>query len=380
MTNRSTLNPVEFFGASEEYLEEATDVLAARSELLSSADTSLSPNEPGLVFRDERMKRLVTVAESIAQTPSTVLLSGESGTGKEVLARFIHRKSPRASGEFVAVNCAALPPTLLESELFGHRKGAFTGASSDHEGVFERADGGTLLLDEVSEMSLELQAKLLRVIQERQVLPVGGKRPVSVDFRLIATTNRELESYVEQGHFRQDLFYRLNVFPLEVPPLRNRRGDIEPITRLFLARFIEAFGRSTKFITEEAMRKLEGHDWPGNVRELVNVVERGVVFSGENRVIEAHHLVLDNKVSFLSNDEGDPGQGPNGDWSRDVSGLVSFKAGEVALTDVRRNIILETLRKFDGNRTRTAEALGVSVRTIRNRIRDYESRGFPIPE
>jgi two-component system response regulator FlrC len=381
MSNEDQPQAHDFFSASDRYLEETTEVLSEDSELLDTFSTTRPGEDPGLVWRDERMRKLVTVAESIAATPSTVLLSGESGVGKEVLSRFIHRKSPRRDGRFVAVNCAALPPNLLESELFGHKKGAFSGAIEDRKGVFEQADGGTLLLDEVTEMPRELQAKLLRVIQERTVTPVGASRPIDIDTRLIATTNRDLEEYVAEGGFRQDLYYRLNVFPLEIPPLRKRKDDIEPIARLFLARFSERLGQQRKFITHEAMQKLRSHDYPGNVRELVNVLERAVVFAGESRVIEEQHLVLENKVSFLS------------DYTSEVlvdddiailgeesSGVVSFKAGQSSLTDVRRKIILETLRKFDGNRTRTAEALGVSVRTVRNRLNEYQDKGYPIPE
>jgi transcriptional regulator with PAS, ATPase and Fis domain len=381
MANDQSRGSEDFFGASDRYLDETSELLNERSELIETFSSSSPDEDPGLIWRDKRMQRLVTVAESIAKTPSTVLLSGESGVGKEVLASFIHRKSPRKDEAFVAVNCAALPPNLLESELFGHKKGAFSGAIDDRKGMFERANGGTLLLDEVSEMPVELQSKLLRVIQERTLTPVGGSRDIEVDIRLIATTNRDLESYVEEGGFRQDLYYRLNVFPLEIPPLRKRRDDIEPIARLFLARFSQKLGHRKKFVTAEAIKRLETYDYPGNVRELINVLERAVVFAGESRVIEEHHLVLDNKVTFLDDFTSDiVVDGDAEILGEEPSGVVSFKAGEESLTDVRRKIILETLRQFEGNRTRTAEALGVSVRTVRNRLNEYEEKGYPIPE
>ncbi|QDG51372.1 sigma-54-dependent Fis family transcriptional regulator [Persicimonas caeni] len=325
---------------------------------------------PVMVYGDDKTEKLLCLAESVARTPSTVLLRGESGVGKEVMARFIHRESPRADKPFVAINCAALPPSLLESELFGHNKGAFSGAHKDHKGVFERADGGTLLLDEVTEMPLELQAKLLRVIQERKVRRVGGTKEHPVDIRIIATTNRDLKAYVDDGEFRADLYYRLNVFPLRMTPLRERPDDIAPLVRYHLGRIAATTHPGLRGLTQDAMRKLQSYTYPGNVRELLNILQRAVIMAGRSDMVDVEHLMFETNVECLASYRQSDGP----------EHTVTIRAGDDPLDDVQREVILNALARFNGNRTQTARALGVSVRTIRNKIRTYREQGIPVPE
>lgn len=328
--------------------------------------------EKGPVYGDAATERLLALADSVAQTPSTVLLQGESGAGKEVFARFIHDQSPRAAKPFVAINCAALPPSLLESELFGHEKGSFSGALRRHIGVFERARGGTLLLDEVSEISPDMQAKLLRVLQERVLYRVGGTEKVELDIRVIATTNRDLKKSIEEGSFRLDLYYRLNVFPVRIPALRDRVGDVQPLAMTFAARSAEKMGRAFEGMTVDAIRKLERYAFPGNVRELVNIVERAVILACGKPIIDTEHIMLD---------AVDVEHTPNvrvveGESAEDV---IIIRPGQDAFDDIRRKVILGTLQKCGGNRTRTAEVLGLSLRTVRNRLREYRDAGISIP-
>ncbi len=327
----------------------------------------------GIVASDPAMRATLKLAENVAKTSSTVLLLGESGVGKEVISRHIHRCSPRASSEMVAINCAALPSSLLESELFGHEKGAFSGAVDRHLGVFERANGSTILLDEISEISADMQVKLLRVLQERKMYRVGGRTEIGLDIRVVATSNRNLREMVDNGEFRLDLFYRLNVFPINIPSLRERRKDIEPLVLKYSAKFADQFGTAVQGITKGAMSRLESYPWPGNIRELVNVAERAAILAMGEEVISEEHLVLDGDVALAAQDE-------TFEAMLEDEELVSFIPGSEPLTDVRRKIILGTLERFDGNRTRTAEALGVSLRTIRNKIRDYRDSGIDVPD
>lgn len=329
------------------------------------------------ISSDPSMEKLLKMAQNVARTPSTVLLSGESGVGKEVIARYIHAHSPRASKSFVAVNCAALPNSLLESELFGHEKGAFSGAISRHQGLFERANGGTVLLDEISEISLEMQAKLLRVLQERSMVRVGGREEIPLDIRIIATTNRELRECVDNNTFRLDLYYRLNVFPLKVPPLRERPGDIGPLTAYYLGKFSEQFGGAITGVSQGAIQKLRQYHFPGNVRELVNILERAVILAHDATVVTQDHLLLDSDITFSAQEAQ---MSLSSQMSLDGDDQLSFIPGSEPLTEVRRKIILGTLERFEGNRTRTAEALGVSLRTIRNKLRDYRERGITVPD
>ena len=311
----------------------------------------------GVIAYNPRMRRLLELAGEVAEADSTVLLTGESGTGKEVLARFIHEHSGRR-GPLVAVNCAALPEGLLESELFGHEKGAFTGAVLARKGRFEQAHEGTLLLDEISEMPLALQAKLLRVIQEKEVQRVGADRSTRLDVRIIATSNRDLEKAVAESQFRQDLFYRLNVITLNLPPLHERPEDIEPLAECFLARYHRK-GRPEQRLGVEARQWLRSRAWPGNVRELENVLERACLLAREELIrVEDFHL-------------GGEVPGQPAAPSVDPSGI---EAG-MTLEEMEKKLILETLDRTGGNRTRAADLLGVSVRTIRNKLNHYGLAG-----
>ncbi len=330
-----------------------------------------------VIYRDEKTEEVCRLAENVARTPATVLLTGETGVGKEVFARFIHRKSKRAGGPMVAINCAALSESLLESELFGHEKGAFSGAIDRHTGVFEQADGGTLLLDEITEMPLNLQTKLLRVIQEREVVRVGGAESIPVDIRLIATTNRDLKEYVEEGNFRRDLYYRINVFPLEIPALRDRSDDIKPLASYYTNRLAAAFDSDVQGLTGAAVRKLEAYSFPGNIRELINIIERALILAMDEEMIDEEHIALDETEvvsSKTSDSENAQAEGLYEDTDVDEQPphMVRFRAGDAPLTDIRRVVIKETLDRYDGNRSQTARSLGVSTRTIRNKLKQYK--------
>jgi DNA-binding NtrC family response regulator len=322
-----------------------------------------SPAAHQVIAADVRMVQILKLAQRIAPKRTTVLVQGESGTGKEVVARFIHRESDRRDGPFVAVNCAALPETLLESELFGHEKGAFTGAVSQKKGKFELAHGGTLLLDEISEMDLSLQAKLLRVLQEREIDRVGSQSPMAVDVRVIATTNRDLEAETKAGRFRLDLYYRLNVVPLHLPPLRERKEDIVPLARFFLEKHAALNHEPVKVLSPEMERCLKEKDWPGNVRELENLMERAVLLV-EGEVIQEGDLRA----------MADPAKEPPAPDGTD------FKV--VPLWEMEKRLIFRALRDHQGNRTHAAEILGISVRTLRNKLNEYRNdpEGAPAPE
>lgn len=336
-----------------ESLERVLDRLEAQSAEEAGDARALAVSRP-ILTDDPGMLRLLSVAETVAASQATVLISGESGTGKELLARFIHSRSPRSHRPFVAVNCAALPDGLLESELFGHERGAFTGALIRKIGKFEMAHTGTLLLDEIGEMSLGLQAKLLRVLQEREVDRVGGREPVKVDIRVIATTNRSLHREVEQGRFREDLFYRLNVFPITLPPLRDRRGDIALLARHFVRAAATRNGLPVPELTPAAIAALERRPWKGNVRELENVVERAVLLSGGDPIEPAH----------LPNEEAASASPP-------VSPGPPAPPGAGSLWEMERDLIFKTLASVGGNRTHAAKILGISIRTLRNKLREY---------
>ncbi|HTT40869.1 MAG TPA: sigma-54 dependent transcriptional regulator [Burkholderiales bacterium] len=299
-------------------------------------------------------RQVLELARRVAGTDATVLLTGESGVGKEVFARFIHRTSPRANKPFVAINCAAIPESLLEATLFGFEKGAFTGAAQAHAGKFEQAAGGSLLLDEVSEMPLQLQAKLLRVLQEREVERVGGKAPIRLDVRVLATSNRDLESEVKGGRFREDLYYRLNVFPIAIPPLRERRADILPLVRRVLQRASEAAQGRAYTLSDAAAAGLTAHNWRGNIRELENVLQRALILA-PGTVIEVEHLCLPRPVTeAVSAQDAASGGKPPTD-----------------LKSLERAHILETLAAVNGVRKAAAERLGMSERTLRYKLQQY---------
>ncbi|MCX8089320.1 MAG: sigma-54 dependent transcriptional regulator [Verrucomicrobiae bacterium] len=322
------------------------------------------PTEQELIGDSPAMETLRAHIRKVARTQATVLIHGESGTGKELVARAIWRESPRAQAPFIRVNCAAIPDNLIESEFFGHEKGAFTGAVSRREGRFELANGGTLLLDEIGELSPHVQAKLLRVLQERELERVGGNRTIKVDVRVLATTNRNLEQAVTRGEFRQDLFFRLNVVPIRVPPLREHRSDVPQLVEHFLHRFSRKHGVAVTGISPEALAALQAHDWPGNVRELQNVIERAVILCEDGQPLQPRHLGL-----LAPSRQPVPSAPPD---------TAPADPGELLpLAEIEKRYILQVLERCNGNRTRAAEKLGISVRTLRNKLHEYGLRPGP---
>lgn len=351
---------------------------------------------PKIVGRHPAIERVLRLARQVAPSRATVLITGESGTGKEMFARYLHAMSKRARGPFVAVNCAALPEHLLESELFGHEKGAFTGAIARKLGRFELASGGTLLLDEISEMDLALQAKLLRVLQEGEIDRVGGSETVRVDVRVLATTNRDLEDWVKQGKFRQDLYFRLNVIPLRLPALRERGDDVLDLARFFVDMYVREYGLAATPLSDAAVAWLRGYAFPGNVRELQNLMERAVLLAN-GRPIEPAHFLLENDDWPLFAEETDgeaapanaaapaPGTpGASGPAAADAPqalqpGSPAHLAGPVIpLHEMERIMIAKGLEATSGNRTQAAELLGISVRTLRNKLNEYRAQGRAI--
>ncbi|MCX8086997.1 MAG: sigma-54 dependent transcriptional regulator [Rhodocyclaceae bacterium] len=354
------------------------------------------PAAEGVIAADPKTREVLLLAARVAKTDATVLLTGESGTGKEVFARYLHDQSPRAKGPFVAINCAAIPDNLLEATLFGHEKGAFTGAQSAQPGKFEQADHGTLLLDEISEMPLLLQAKLLRVLQEREVERVGGKKPIPVDIRVLATSNRDMAAEVAAGRFREDLYYRLNVFPLAIPPLRERPGDIVPLAKHFLALHGARLNRTAR-LAEAATAKLAAYPWPGNVRELENVIQRALILA-PGETIEAEHLLLPEMKSSAmppaatAKAAGGPEEAvlpaptfaaapaPGGGASLSPPSPPPPSAATPAMPanmkELERQHILETLAKVGGSRKKAVELLGISERTLRYKLKQYREEGY----
>ena len=339
------------------------DPVGARAAMVAAAAQGGWP-----IAADAQSLALLTLAERIAASTIPVLLEGPTGTGKEVFASLVHRLSPRAQGPFVAVNCAAMPEAMLEALLFGHRKGAFTGAADAAEGLFRAADGGTLLLDEIGELPLALQAKLLRTLQEGEVLPLGATRPIKVPVRIVAATHRHLAAEVEAGRFREDLLYRLNVFPLALPALRDRPGDIAPIAFGMLLRHASAPGLPG-WIAPEALALLAAHPWPGNVRELENVIRRAILLAGESRVIAPEHIVVDRAVRVV----GETEPAPQIDTS--ARDRACGTLADVAFAS-EAQAILAALDNHGGNRSRTAHSLGISERTLRYRLASMRASGL----
>jgi len=331
-----------------------------------------SIGERPIIGSDPKILAILDKAAKVASSKATILILGESGTGKEVLARYLHTCSDRRNGPFVALNCAALPEGLLESELFGHEKGAFTGAISTKKGKFELADNGTLLLDEIGEIPLHLQAKLLRVLQEEEIDRLGGKAPLKVNVHVLATTNRSLKEAVQEGTFRQDLYYRLNVIPLTLPPLRERRGDIPLLTEFFVDKYSALYGHEKKPLSPASKARFDHYDWPGNVREMENLIERAVLLSSSSCL---------EPVDFWD----EPGEVPCNSPAADAGAMSGGEALQerlpadfagASLKDVERQMILHALEKSDNNRTHAAKMLGVSVRTLRNKLQEYRSQGL----
>ncbi|MGB8274844.1 MAG: sigma-54 dependent transcriptional regulator [Alphaproteobacteria bacterium] len=343
-------------------------------QLIAAVLEAVAEESHTIVYHDPSIAAVLKLADQVAASDASILITGESGTGKELLARYLHRKSRRADQKFVSVNCAAIPENLLESELFGHEKGAFTGAIARRIGKFEEASGGTLLLDEVSEMDPRLQAKLLRAIQEREIDRVGGTEPVRVDIRLIATTNRDLEEEVHKGRFREDLYFRLNVMTLNLPPLRQRPADIEVLAEHFVGKYSEANGVPVRPITPDAMAILRAHGWRGNVRELENAMHRAVLLA-KGDVIGPEAIMLRTHFGVQEPDE-DKGDGKTGGAA--ARGNVRPLVGRT-VADVERDLILDTLNHCLGNRTHAANILGISIRTLRNKLKQYSEEGVPVP-
>ncbi len=325
-----------------------------------------------IITEDQGMLKLLGMAENVAPSKANILIQSESGTGKELLAKYIHNNSDRSEGPFVAINCAALPETLLESELFGHKKGAFTGAISEHRGKFEQANSGTILLDEISEMPLSLQAKLLRVLQEHMVDKVGGTETIPVDVRVIATTNRQLLECVENETFREDLYFRLNVIPMELPPLRERKGDIEVLADYFVNKYAKINGKSLPEIHGDVHKLLKSYNWRGNVRELENIMERALLLSDGKQIVVSNLLM--NPVSINKNKAEKQEVLEQGDPSANKNGVVELEVG-ISMAAVEKKMIFETLKHTSGNRTKAAEILGISIRTLRNKLNEYKDAG-----
>ena len=342
-------------------------------ELIAAVLAAVTDDARELIYRDESMAHVVKLAQQIAPSDASVLITGESGTGKEVVARYVHGRSNRARAPFISVNCAAIPENLLESELFGHEKGAFTGAVARRIGKFEEASGGTLLLDEISEMDARLQAKLLRAIQERVIDRVGGGKPVPVDIRIIATSNRNLVEAVRGGTFREDLLFRLNVVNLKIPPLRERPADVLELAQHFIKKYSDANGVTPRPLSAEARRALVLNRWPGNVRELENTLHRAVLLaSGDEIGIDG--IVTPDGLRL---DQAKPPAAVT--YAAMAAETVTRALVGRTVADVERDLILETLKHCLGNRTHAANILGISIRTLRNKLNEYAGDGVPIP-
>lgn len=360
-------------------------------ELIAAVLEAITEESHEVIHTSPVMKRTLAMADQIAPSDASVLITGESGTGKEVIARYIHQKSNRASKPFIAVNCAAIPDNLLESELFGHEKGAFTGAMVRRVGKFEEANTGTLLLDEISEMDVRLQAKLLRAIQEREIDRVGGSKPVPVDIRILATSNRNLMDEVQKGRFREDLYFRLNVIMLELPPLRTREQDILLIGQHFIDKYSKANGLPPRKLTDAAKTKMQAYTWPGNVRELENTMHRAVLLAQGNSIDELAIMLPEIRTpapaaaptaasQLIGHAIPTPAAAPTYSAPAPVAPAQPIAASSPAgvtmlvgrtVADVERDLILQTLDHCLGNRTHAANILGISIRTLRNKLHQY---------
>ncbi len=341
-------------------------------ELIAAVLEAITEEAKSVIFASAAMTKVIAMADQIAPSEASVLITGESGTGKEVIARYIHEKSKRASKPMISVNCAAIPENLLESELFGHEKGAFTGAVARRIGKFEEANGGTILLDEISEMDLRLQAKLLRVLQEREVDRIGAGKPVKVNIRVLATSNRNMQEEVKKGTFREDLFFRLNVITLDMPPLRDRKEDINILAEHFIAKYAKANGVEERKLSDAALTKLSAYHWPGNVRELENTMHRTVLLA-TGKEIEPEAIMLQGAPEPET-----PTTPASNAGTSEPSSSGSNLVGRT-VESVEQEMILDTLNHCLGNRTHAANILGISIRTLRNKLKQYNEKGMAVP-
>ena len=356
VANDSSLAVKAIKAGAKEYIPLPPD-----AELIGAVLAAATRENHALIYGDKKTESILKMAKQIAPSEANILLTGESGTGKEIFSRFIHDNSKRANKKFIAVNCAAIPETLLESELFGYEKGAFTGAVARRIGKFEEASDGTLLLDEISEMDIKIQAKLLRAIQEKEIDRIGGKSPIKVNTRIIATSNRHLDEEVKKGTFRQDLYYRLNVVNINIPPLRERMEDVMVLAKHFAKKYSELNDIPLKPISKQAEEKLLNYRWPGNVRELENTIHRAVLLStGEE--IDENAIILDDVSAIIEPQES--------------TGNVEFAGNTLA--NMERTLIIDTLKHTMGNRTVAANILGISIRTLRNKLKQYQDEGLDI--
>lgn len=410
ITDKGTVEQAERImnlGAKDYWLEPLTmgkikTVLQKTPDIAPLPDTStldhhtpkVSTNAPVIVGHNPAIRRVLALAKQVAPSKASVLISGESGTGKEMFARTLHSWSNRSKGPFVAVNCAALPEHLLESELFGHEKGSFTGAIARKLGKFELANGGTILLDEISEMDLALQAKLLRVLQEGEIDRVGGTETVKVDVRVLATTNRNMEQWVTEGKFRQDLFFRLNVIPLRLPSLHERGDDVLELAKFFINMYTKEYQLKPTSLSNEAITWLKNYAWPGNVRELQNLMERAVLLAGGGAITPSHFLLENEEWPIFEetlpeqqieplekNTYEQPDIKPNlieTQKTIPLSTSTPFPNAVIPLHEMERLMIIKGLEATSGNRTQAAELLGISIRTLRNKLNEYKEQGIII--
>ncbi len=375
---------------------EVIEELIRRTFALSATDTinkniQKDNNTKPTIYKSHYMEQVFSLAKDVAGSQATVLITGESGTGKEVLARFIHENSFHKDGPFVAVNCAAIPDNLIESELFGYEKGAFTGANNRKIGKFEAADGGTLLLDEIGEIPIHLQAKLLRVLQEKEVERLGGVKPAKINTRILATTNRNLKTMADEGTFREDLYYRLNVISIELPPLRKRKEDVAHLSDFFIKKYSDINNKPVKPLSEKALEALQNYEWHGNVRELEHTIERAVVLSKGNTISSGdlflHGITVENfrehqeeeKPIVKETVENIPQLEEDKNIEQNIKHNDSSNVGRT-IADMEQELILNTLKEVGGNRTKASEILGVTVRTLRNKLNEYKEAGIDVEE